>query len=199
MLGETGPVEPADDLDRCIADELARQAAERRAAPMADTSMFLSHHWPSRYDRCVVIGGRHVCRRCIVLYPVALAVCALAAAGVTWPTRLDPWVLWLLPLPGVIEFSLDALGVIRHHPWRQGAVSALLAIAYGKVLWRYLQHPGDALAWGVVAVDCGACFVAALVGRRFSGAAGLHGDSNWPASPDAEGSPGAGAGIDAGS
>lgn len=133
--------------------------------PVADTTMFLSHHWPSGYDRCVVIGGRHICRRCLVLYPVAIAVALLTGAGVTWPTRFDVWVLWLLPVPGVVEFTLDALGVVRHHPTRQAVVSAMLAVAYGKLLWRYSHNVGDALAWSVVAVDCGICFVAALAGR----------------------------------
>ena len=40
--------------------------------PVADTPMWLSHHWPSDYDRCAVVAGRHVCRRCLVLYPLAL-------------------------------------------------------------------------------------------------------------------------------
>lgn len=104
-------------------------------------------------------------RRCLVLYPVALAVALLAGLGITWPTRFGAWVLWLLPLPGVVEFSLDALGVVRHHPVRQSIVSAMLAVAYGKVLWRYVHDPTDALSWSVVAVDCGVCFVAALLGR----------------------------------
>jgi hypothetical protein len=158
----------ADDLDRRFTAELDRPARERAATPVADTTMFLSHHWPSRYDRCAVIGGRHVCRRCLVLYPVAIGVALLAGLAVTWPGHLDPWVLWLAPLPGVVEFSLDALGVIRHHPLRQSVVSALLAVAYGKLLWRYAHDPGDALAWSVVVVDCGICLVAALVGRRLA-------------------------------
>ena len=46
-------------------------------------------------------------------------VCLLAALRLTWPDRLDPWFLWLLPIVGVVEFSLDALGVIRHNATRQ--------------------------------------------------------------------------------
>lgn len=168
---------PVDDLDRRIAAELDRQARERAETPVADTTMFLSHHWPSGYDRCVVIGGRHVCRRCLVLYPVVIVVALLAGLGLTWPHRFDPWVLWLAPLPGVLEFSLDALGVIRHHPLRQALVTALLAVAYGKLLWRYAQDPGDALAWSVLVVDCGICLVAALVGRRFTAASNRGGDA----------------------
>ncbi|HET6663331.1 MAG TPA: hypothetical protein VFG94_03700, partial [Acidimicrobiales bacterium] len=36
------------------------------------TPLSLSHHWPDEYDRCVTVGGRKVCRRCLVLYPTAL-------------------------------------------------------------------------------------------------------------------------------
>jgi hypothetical protein len=152
-----------EELDRRIAETLEVQRAEHRAHPMADTSMFLSHHWPAHYDRCVVIGGRHVCRRCVVLYPVAIVVAILAGAGVTWPHRWDPWVFWLLPIPGVVEFVLDVLGAVRHRPVRQVVVSAMLAVAYGKILWRYSHHPGDGLVWAVVGIDTGICAVAALV------------------------------------
>ena len=38
----------------------------------ADPSpMWLAPHHPDQYDRCVTVGDRHVCRRCLVLYPVA--------------------------------------------------------------------------------------------------------------------------------
>ena len=55
------------------------EATTEQANTAVDTPMWLSHHWPSGYDRCTVIAGRHVCRRCLVLYPVALV--AGVAAG----------------------------------------------------------------------------------------------------------------------
>jgi hypothetical protein len=39
----------------------------------------------------------------------------------------------------------------------------MLAVAYGKILWRYSHHPGDGLVWAVVGIDTGICAVAALV------------------------------------
>lgn len=161
--GKTAPVVDPEELDRRIAEKLEEQRAEHHAHPMADTSMFLSHHWPSRYDRCLVIRGRHVCRRCAVLYPVAILVAFLAGAGLTWPVRWDRWVFWLLPIPGVVEFVLDVLGVVRHRPHRQMVVSAMLAVAYGKILWRYAHDPGDPLVWTVIGVDTGICAFAALL------------------------------------
>lgn len=161
--GKTARVVDEDALDRRIAEKLAEQRVEHDRHPMADTSMFISHHWPSHYDRCAVIRGRHVCRRCLVLYPVAIAVALLAGVGVTWPAAWDPWVFWLLPIPGVAEFVLDAMGAVRHHPVRQVIVSALLAVAYGKILWRYSHEPGDALVWTVVGVNTGICALAVLL------------------------------------
>ena len=152
-----------EELDRRIEAALESQRAEREANPVADTTMFLSHHWPSRYDRCMVIGGRHVCRRCAVLYPVAVVIAIAAGYGLHWPTRLDPWVFWLLPLPGVIEFVLDAMGAVRYSPSRQIIVSAMLAVAYGKLLWRYSHHPTDPLVWAVVIVDTSICLAASLL------------------------------------
>lgn len=31
---------------------------------MADTPLWLSHHWPGEYDRCAMVARRHICRRC---------------------------------------------------------------------------------------------------------------------------------------
>ena len=135
--------------------------------PIADTPMWLSHHWASEYDRCVRIGGRHVCRRCLVLYPMAAACAVLVRAGVTWPHRYDAWVCWLLPLPAVVEFCGEHLGVLRYHFRRQVAVTVLLAVACGALYSRYLDHTRDALTWGVVTVYGGICIVAALL-RAFN-------------------------------
>lgn len=161
----------ADDaeLDRRFAEALEAQRVENAANPVADTPMWLAHHWPARYDRCAKVGRWHVCRRCLVLYPVAIGVAVLAGFGVRWPDSWDVWLFWLLPIPGVVEFSLDALGVIIHRPRRQMVVSALLAVAYGKILWRYSHHPGDGLVWAVVLTNITICGVAAICGAVLRG------------------------------
>ena len=140
--------------------------------PIADTPMWLSHHWPSGYDRCAVIGGRHVCRRCLVLYPLALLSGIAISIGSWWNSAWDPWVLWLGPLPGVIEFVLDNLGTIRYSPVRQMVLSAGGAVAAGVGYTRYLDHMADGLVWSVVAVYTTVCVAAVVVGsRRKRGAA----------------------------
>ena len=91
---------------------------------LPDTPMWLSHHWPHAYDRCAVVGGLHVCRRCLVLYPLALVSGIAISIGSWWPHGIDAWVLWLFPLPGVVEFVLDNLGRIGYSPRRQVVLSA---------------------------------------------------------------------------
>lgn len=128
----------------------------------ADTPLVLSHHHPDQYDRCVRIGGRHICRRCLVLYPLAFVTLVVS----TWPQSpdraLDPVILVLLPLPAVIEWWLEHLGRVRYSPARQVAVTIPLAIALGRGLDRYLADPADAWFWAVVAVYGGSCSAVAL-------------------------------------
>jgi hypothetical protein len=131
---------------------------------LADTPMWLSHHWPDGYDRCAVVGGLHVCRRCLVLYPLALVTGIVISIGSWWPERLDPWVLWLLPLPGVVEFVLDNLGRISYSPARQVVLSAGGALAAGVGYVRYLDDATDALAWSVLALYTAVCLAGAVYG-----------------------------------
>lgn len=134
--------------------------------PVADTPMWLSHHWPDAYDRCAVVGGLHICRRCLVLYPVALVAGIALSLGSWWSGALDAWVLWLFPLPGVIEFVLDNLKRIAYSPVRQMALSALGAVAAGVGYVRYLDDTFDPLVWSVVAVYTTVCVAAVLFGHR---------------------------------
>ena len=136
------------------------------AERVADTPMWLSHHWPADYERCAVVGGRHVCRRCLVLYPLALVTGIVISIGSWWPDQIDPWVLWLLPAPGVVEFALDNLGLISYAPRRQIVLSAAGAVAAGVGYVRYLNHASDPLVWSVLGVYTAVCLIAAVVGGR---------------------------------
>ncbi len=129
-----------------------------------DTPMWLSHHWPDGYDRCAVVGGLHVCRRCLVLYPLALVAGIAISIGDWWSHDLDPWILWLFPLPGVIEFVLDNLGRIAYVPMRQVVLSAFGAVAAGVGYVRYLDHTTDPLVWTVLGVYTAACLAGAVIG-----------------------------------
>jgi hypothetical protein len=135
-------------------------------AAQPQNSIWLSHHWSDDEGRCAHIGGRLVCRRCLVLYPVALVAAVAAAAGLRWPTSLDVVLLWLLPLPAVLDFVADNLAVVRHSPRRQVVVTALLGVSLGVASSRYLHHAGDSLVWSVVATYGLICLVAALARVR---------------------------------
>lgn len=130
------------------------------------TALWLSHHWPDDYDRCARVGGRHVCRRCLALYPVWLAVTLLAVAGLRWPLTWDWWLLWLLPLPAVVEWWLEHLGRVTYSPSRNVALSMVAAVGLGVGFHRYLLDPTDLQFWAEVVVYGVACLVPALLWRR---------------------------------
>ncbi len=136
----------------------------RDEPPVADTPLWLSHHHPEAYHRCATVAGRHVCRRCLVLYPLALVAGVAVSIGSWWDHALDPWVLWLFPLPGVIEFVLDNLGRISYSARRQVVLSAAGALAAGVGYVRYLDHRADPLVWSVVGVYTAACLAGAVLG-----------------------------------
>lgn len=133
---------------------------------MIDTPLWLSHHWDHESDRCVVIRGRHVCRRCVVLYPLSFAAALVLGVGPSWPDRLDPVVLWLLPLPAVLEFIGEHLCWFRHSPARLVALTVPLAVACGRLYLRYLDNLADGLVWAVLSTYGAVCFAAAIVGIR---------------------------------
>ena len=126
--------------------------------------LVLAHHPPEAYERCIVVDGRHVCRRCSVLYPIAFAMLGLSLAGLHWPASLDRLLLLALPLPVVLEFVLEQLGLIRYAPRRQVVVTAIAALALGQGFARYLAHGRDGIFWKMVAVNAGVCFTAFWVG-----------------------------------
>ena len=133
--------------------------------PVADTPMWLSHHWPDQYDRCAVVAGRHVCRRCLWMYPVAVVAALLAAFGPWWPREADVVLIPLLPFPAVVDFVVDNLGLARYSARRQAILSAIGALAAGAGYLRYLEHPGDPLVWGTVLVYGAACLASVVVGH----------------------------------
>jgi hypothetical protein len=139
---------------------------ERPRADQAISPMWLAHHYPEDYDRCVWTGRNHVCRRCIVIWPITFLVLGLALAGVRWPSSLDVTLVILLPVPAVTEFILEHLGVIEYHPVLQMWLTVPMAVALGIGFDRYLHRPTDPLFWGVSIVCSLLYFASIMIGAR---------------------------------
>jgi len=133
--------------------------------PRTLTPLWLSHHFPEQYDRCVVVGERHICRRCLALYPLAFVVMVLSLVG-PWPASWDGWILVLLPIPSVTEFVLEHFGLIRYQSLRQVLLTIPLAMALGRGFAVYVEDPTSRLFWGVVLGYGLVCLAAAVWGAR---------------------------------
>ena len=123
--------------------------------------MWMAHHWPSDYDRCVRLGGRHVCRRCAVLYPVAAAVTLAGLVGGATAAWV-PWAMLLLPVPTVVEWCAEHVAGAPHHPRRLVAGTLVAAPALGLGLARYLRDQGDPWFWLMAVGWSLVCLVAAV-------------------------------------
>jgi hypothetical protein len=144
----------------------AATAPGRRIGGTTIGELALSHHWPEQHDRCANLGGRLVCRRCAVLYPVTLGVMVLGFGGLRWSKSLDPLLLFALPLPLVVDYVAEHVGMIAYSARRQIITTAIAAPALGTAFGRYLDHQGDGLFWQVVALYSALCFLAFLVSQR---------------------------------
>jgi uncharacterized membrane protein len=130
------------------------------------TPLWLSHHWPEDYDRCVRIGRRHVCRRCVVLYPIAFVVLAASVAASASFGAVGVAALVLLPLPALVDFVAEQLQLVRPSASRLVAVTIPLGIGLGAGFARYVEAPGDRWFWGVVVIYGLIAGLALLWGRR---------------------------------
>ena len=147
---------------------------QRNSADRARREMWLAHHWPDHYERCAVIAGRHVCRRCLILYPLTIAVALAAVAGVLlWPRRFDPELIWLLSIPGTLEYVAEQLGLLRYRARRQMIATALTAIPLGRGMSYEFEHRWSWYFWGPLLVFGTIWFTATIVGRRIRSRASL--------------------------
>ena len=137
----------------------ARRRRLRILAPVDDrpTPLWLSHHPPDQYERCLRVGRLHVCRRCTLLYPLAFAVTAAALLTGSELTTGAAVAVVVLPVPCVVEFCLEQTGRIAYRPARQLATTAGLAVGLGIGFARYLRDLTDPLFWGTVVVYGGTC------------------------------------------
>lgn len=156
--------------------------------------LWLSHHWPHEFHRCIEVQGRMVCRRCAVLYPVGLLSAWVLSVVGSWPDGLDLWLVWLLPLPAFLELAGEQLGLLRPSPARLVAVTVPLAVACGRLYGRYLDDPVDPVPFVVVFGYGFACIAVVLwSARRRAGARPTGVEASEPL--DEIGGIGEGAGI----
>ena len=130
------------------------------------TPLWLSHHWPDQYDRCVVVGRRHLCRRCIVMYPIAFVVAGLAVAGWALPSPWSQLALVVLPLPALVEFVGEHRRAWAYSGTRQSWLGALQGLGMGVGFGRYLETPGDPWFWAVGITYSLIAFLAAVTAPR---------------------------------
>ena len=148
--------------DAKVAEIRAEQAEQR-----AERQLWLSHHHPHEYDRCVQVGSRHVCRRCLILHPTAIVVGLAFVAGLSlWPERFDPWLIWALAMPATLDFALEQTGVVAYSKTRQVVATALLAPAVGRGLGYELQSRWSWEFWGPALVFSAVWYAATVIGRR---------------------------------
>ena len=139
---------------------------------MHERATWLSHHPWEHHDRCVVVGGRHVCRRCAVLYPVAVLTAAVVALSASESAALV-WAMWLLPVPAALEWIAEHLGGAAHHPGRLAVLSVPAGVALGIGVGLQIQDPWTLSTLAPLVTWAVALSVIALVGStRRPGAPG---------------------------
>lgn len=127
--------------------------------------MWVSHHWPEHHERCFVAGRWHVCRRCAVLYPVAVLT-ALVAMAVDPSRSVALTFMWVLPIPMTMEWVAEHRGATRYSPTRQAVLSAVAAVGFGTALAAHLVQPFDPDALAPVATHATICAVSAIIAAR---------------------------------
>lgn len=157
------------------ANPLALELFEQRLATIAEQNqleagkrnMWLAHHWPADYqERCVTIGGRHVCRRCAALYPLGLLVAVLSAYGLApWPESIDPWPIWLLSIPATVVYCGEAVGLFRYRAKIQVGTTLLAAAAFGRALGYEFVERWNPMFWQPVMVFGLIWFFATMIGN----------------------------------
>jgi hypothetical protein len=153
-----------DDLFQARVALMRARDAERRGR----RNLWLAHHWPEDYgERCVVLRGRPVCRRCASLYPLGFLMALLAlVVGPPWSPAWDPWPVWILSVPATVAYVGESLGWFRYSARWQVFTTLLAAVAFGRALGAELADPGQSIFWGPIVVFGGIWFAATVAAHR---------------------------------
>lgn len=182
LLDDSLPAEAEAKLQRLQAEQRAREAAFT-AQRDGRRRLWHTHHWPDEYERCALVGSTHICRRCLTLYPVAIAAMLLSFAGFTpWPERLDLVFIWGLCIPATADFLAEKLWNRAYSARRQVAVTALVGVALGRGFVFEIRDRWSTEFWGPVLVFGLIWFLAAVNhSRRNMFAAALENSSEYGA------------------
>ena len=109
---------------------------------------WLSHHREDHAERCLRVGGWHLCRRCLALWPACFAV---LVAGVVhgWDVAGVGELAGWLVLP-MAEYAWVHAGAGNYAAWRVWPLGALLGAGLGRAFHRYVLEPADPVAWGAL-------------------------------------------------
>ncbi len=91
---------------------------------------WLAHHGPEHSQRCIHVRRQVVCRRCAFLYPVAVLTAILVLA-LDPPAALLVTAMWVLPVPVVLDWAGEHMGLLAYSPRRQVLVTVVGAPALG--------------------------------------------------------------------
>ena len=79
---------------------------------------------------------------------------------------MDVAVMVVLPLPALVELSLEQRGVLTYDARRQVIVTVPLALGLGRGFAIYLDDQTSRLFWGVVVAYTAIAVTMVLIGRR---------------------------------
>lgn len=149
---DINPGQAGNAIALAMFDAKLSAMASANTARLGRKNMWLAHHWPEHYrERCVVLAGRHVCRRCAALYPLGVLVAILSWAGVApWPETFDPAAIWILSIPATVAYCAEALGLIRYSSKVQVGTTLVAALAFGRALGYEFEQRWSPEFWGPI-------------------------------------------------
>jgi len=100
----------------------------------------ISHHHPHQYNRCYKVGKLHICARCLGLYPI-LILLVILQFHIAVPKEYQNFVLFILPLPAIIDWSLGFIWGIKGYNWIRTFTGFLLGISISRLMWLHIKEP----------------------------------------------------------
>jgi hypothetical protein len=127
--------------------------------------LWLSHHHPAQHDRCLRVGRWHICRRCLLLWPLSYLLLALQVSLRAPATHPGDLLIPVLLLPPVLEFLLVQRGLIPYSAARTWFLAPLLALPLSRLLFRCMITPWEPITWLVILTAGLPALWAVLAGR----------------------------------